>query len=93
MNRRGVTLVELCVVIVIILTLAAMLIPAVMAARSNQSVSATEPRDAPESRLLHTVRHDGHTWVIGWSLDGGSHASAISHHPDCPCRKQTAEAE
>lgn len=83
MNRRGFTLVELCVVVVIILTLAGLLVPVVMPARSRRSGTRDEP---PQSWNLYTTQHDGH-WFV---KDAGG---GVCHHPDCPCRKQKAEAE
>lgn len=80
MNRRGVTLVELCVVIVIILTLAAMLIPAVTAARSSRD----KRQEPPQSWNLYTAQHDGH-WFV---KDAGG---GVCHHPDCPCHSRTPE--
>lgn len=93
--RRGATLVELFVVIFIIATISAFLIPAALAVRERAVGSGKESASSapPVTNLLHTVSHDGHLWVMGWSLDGGSHATHFVHHPDCPCRGRKAEAE
>lgn len=90
---RGFTLVELLVVVAILGTLAALLIHAFPAARDHAAAdgSAAQPLEPPKTSLLRTVRHDGHLWVIGWSFDGGSHATHFVHHPDCPCQGRTAE--
>lgn len=45
-----------------------------------------------DTRLLQTVHHDGHKWVIAWAADGPwNKAMHFAHHPDCPCKKAEAE--
>lgn len=83
MNRRGVTLVELLVVVAIILTLGGLLLPAATAARRGPPTKSQEP---PISWNLYTAQHDGHWFVKDAS--GG-----VCHHPDCPCQPKTAERE
>jgi prepilin-type N-terminal cleavage/methylation domain-containing protein len=82
--RAAFTLVEALVVLAIIATLVAMLTPAFMAAMDN--AEGREPHEPPESIWLSTVKHDGHWFVVKGE-------NCCLHHPDCPCRTRTAEAE
>jgi len=83
MRRKAATLVEGLVVLAIIATLVGLLLPAILASAGFKPQSA-EP---PETSLLHTVRHDGHLWVLSWR----SHSTHFVHHPDCPCQGKQAE--
>lgn len=40
----------------------------------------------PETRLLQTVKHDGHLWVISYAAP--TVPTVFCHHPDCPCGKK-----
>ena len=92
-TRDAFTLVEAIVVLAILATLVAMLAPAFMAATDN--AARQEPREPPESIWLSTVKHDGHWFVVKgencWFAVKGE--NCCLHHPDCPCRSRTAEAE
>lgn len=84
MNRRAVTLVECLVVLAILATLCGLLVPAFMAATGSR----TQPDvgvEPPATIQMVTVQHDGHWWVLC--------RETFAHHPDCPCRSRTAEAE
>ena len=72
----------LVVVLAILATLVALLAPAFMAAMDNPA----SPQEPPESIWLSTVKHDGH-----WFVCKGE--NCCLHHPDCPCRTRTAEAD
>jgi hypothetical protein len=80
-TRNAFTIVEALVVLAIIATLIALLAPAAMTATDN-----AESREPPESIWLSTVKHDGH-----WFVCKGE--NCCLHHPHCPCRARTAEAE
>jgi hypothetical protein len=82
MNRRGVTLVELAVVLMILITLVGLLTPAFLAATASHK--AEERRSPPTSWNLYTAQHDGH-WFVKDAAGG------VCHHPDCPCRSMAAE--
>lgn len=87
-TRTAYTLIEVLVAIAILATLVAMLAPAFLAARDAASgrKGESEEERPPRSIWLSTVQHDGHWFVTrpeGFFL----------HHPDCPCRTKTAEAE
>jgi type II secretory pathway pseudopilin PulG len=88
MRRKAFTVVEALTALAIVATLIGLLVPAVMAARDNAArvVDPQKPREPPESIWLSTVKHDGHWFIVrgdSWGL----------HHPDCPCRSRTPEAE
>jgi hypothetical protein len=88
MKKPAFTLAEILTTVAIILTIAGLLTPAIMAARDNAARNADghkEP-EPPESIWLSTVKHDGHWFVVrgdAWGL----------HHPDCPCHSRTPEAQ
>jgi prepilin-type N-terminal cleavage/methylation domain-containing protein len=84
MNRRGVTLVELAVVLMILLTLVGLLAPAFLAATASPNAEEEVRREPQRSWNLYTAQHDGH-WFV---KDAGG---GVCHHPDCPCRSMTAE--
>lgn len=84
MTRRGVTAVEVIVVIAILATLVGLLWPAVSAA-SKAASRRPEREEPPRSWRLETVQHDGHWFVML--------PQAFAHHPDCPCRGRKAEME
>lgn len=53
-----------------------------------------QPDGAPrETKLLETVSHGGHTWVISWTSINGPRVTALAHHPDCECQKRRRLAE
>jgi hypothetical protein len=79
--RKASVLVEALVVAAIVATLVGLLWPAISAVRGAASRRGDETPQPRETRLLETVQHDGHHWVI--SHHGGP--AAIVHHPDCPC--------
>ena len=90
MKKNAFTLAEILTTLAIILTLAGLLTPAIMAARDSANRNADgqpePPREPPESIWLSTVKHDGHWFVVrgdSWGL----------HHPDCPCHSRTPEAQ
>ena len=83
-TRNAFTLVEVLVVLAIIATLVALLAPAFMAA--TDIAARQESHEPPESIWLSTVKHDGHWFVVKGE-------DCCLHHPDCPCRTRTAEAE
>lgn len=77
--RRGQTLIELVVVLAIAATVFGLLV----AAFRRQHVA---PGEAPPTTIqMVTVQHDGHWWVLC--------RDTFAHHPDCPCRGRTAEAQ
>ena len=85
-NRKAFTLVEALVVLAIVCTLIALLIPTVARVFDHGSRAATAVTGEPaESWTLTTTKHSGHWWIVGdhWG----------QHHPDCPCRKRQAEAD
>lgn len=81
------TPVEWLVIASIIAVLLALLLPLLPR-------SAGEAPKPDDTRLLQTVRHEGHLWVISWRVDGlyHHHAAHFAHHPDCPCRGIPCEA-
>ena len=79
MNRRGVTLVELAVVLMILLTLIGVVVDA-----ATSSHNAKEMRSPPTSWNLHTAQHDGH-WFVADAAGG------VCHHPDCPCHSEKSQ--
>jgi hypothetical protein len=89
MRKPAFTLVEALTILAILATLVGLLVPAILAARKNADhmtvPSVAEDSEPPESWTLCTVQHSGHWFVVGdkWGM----------HHPDCPCRSQTPEAE
>ena len=83
-TRAAFTLVEILTVLAILATLIALLAPAVMTAMDN--AESQGPHEPPESIWLSTVKHDGHWFVVKGE-------NFCLHHPDCPCRTRTAEAE
>ena len=86
MNKTAFTLIEAITVIAIIATIAAILAPAILAAKKNADhVTLASPEDPPESWSLCTVKHGGHWYVVG------NHWGA--HSPACPCLPKSAEAE
>ena len=89
-STRGFTLVEAAVVLAILATLIGLLLPAILSAAGRGAANSVAA-EQPETSLLSTVRHDGHLWVMGWSFEGGYHATHFVHHPDCPCEWRTAE--
>ena len=100
MKKRGITLVEVLVIIAIIGTLIGLLAPVMQMAvaaykRGNHAggqaaVPAQIVAPAPEDGrwYLLTVKHDGHWFII----TRGSGSQHFMHHPDCPCTKKP-EAE
>lgn len=87
-TRTAYTLIEVLVSLAILATLVAMLAPAFFAARDaarlrNGQAEAEKP---PMSIWLSTVQHDGHWFVT-------RPEGPFLHHPDCPCRTKTAEAQ
>ena len=86
-NRRGFTLVELFVAVAILVTLAGILVPAIMAAASakdRHDQQETKPGEPEQSWSMVTRTHDKHWWVM-WQTH-------FVHHPDCPCGRRQAEA-
>ena len=85
-NRKAFTLVEALVVLAIVCTLIALLIPAVARVFDHGSRAAAVVTGEPAvSWSLYTVQHDGHWFILGNRVG--------FHHPDCPCRKRQAEAD
>ena len=80
-TRRGVTLVEVIVVLAIAATLVALLVPAFTADYGKAPAASREP---PRTVRLWTAQHDGHWWVMS--------QEHFSHHPDCPCKSRQAES-
>lgn len=80
MNRRAVTLVECLVVLAILATLFGVI------AVGRPGAKQTSNQEPPQSWNLYTAQHDGH-WFVKDAAGG------VCHHPDCPCRSRTAEAE
>lgn len=78
--KKGFTLIEVVVSLMILLTLAGLLVSAMLPARSKNS-------NPQKTYLLQTVLHDGHKWVLAWS----AHGKAFVHHPDCQCQGRNAE--
>ena len=87
MRRPAFTLVEALVVLAICATVVGLLTPAFFAATQAASRSGQDANDSspPPTYRLWTAQHDNHWWVIG--------SDHFLHHPDCPCRSRTAEAE
>jgi hypothetical protein len=89
MRKPAFTIVEALTALAILATLVGLLVPAILAARKNADhmtvPSVAEDSEPPESWTLCTVKHSGHWFVVGdkWGM----------HHPDCPCRSRTPEAE
>jgi hypothetical protein len=86
------TLVEVLVIIAIVGTLGALLVPAAARARRAADLANTPQQQPAEpeaaSWYLRTRQHDGHWWVM--AIVGESHTPV--HHPDCPCRQRSPEA-
>ena len=97
MRKRGITLVEVLVIIAIIGTLIGLLAPGIQMAvaaykRGNQAavpaqIVAPAPQDG--SWYLLTVKHDGHWFIITL----GSDKRSFMHHPSCPCTKKPEAAQ
>jgi prepilin-type N-terminal cleavage/methylation domain-containing protein len=88
--RKAFTLVELAVTLAIIATLLALLYPAFDAAR-RKAAGRVERSEPAETWLLRTVKHDEHLWVM--SAGSATVPAVFCHHPDCPCRGRTPEAQ
>lgn len=88
-SARGLTLVEVLVVVAILATLCGLLYPAFSAARAVASRKEGEVSEPHETAWLRTVKHDGH-WFVG---SFAYHAFHFVHHPDCPCQGRMAEKE
>lgn len=101
MKKRGITFVEMLVILAIIGTLIGLLAPGVQMAIAahKRGAQAGEPAAVPAqivapapqagSWYLFTVAHDGHWFVISRTTDG---SRPFMHHPSCPCTKKP-EAE
>lgn len=76
MTRRAFTFIEFVIALFIVATILGLLVPALVAARSNAN---RKPGEVPESQYLMTSRHDGHLWIVAPTLN------QFMHHPDCPC--------
>lgn len=77
--KKGVTLVEVIVVLAILATLCGLLAPLFFVKTSR------EDRDPPKTIQMVTVQHDEHWWILA--------RESFVHHPDCPCRRRWAERD
>lgn len=79
-HTRGVTLVELLVVVAILATIIGLLAPLIWMPPIALSENGGSP---PKTVHMWTVEHDGHWWIKS--------VEHFAHHPDCPCRSRQAE--
>lgn len=76
-HHRGVTFIEVLVVLAILATLCGLLAPAFMA------FGASDASEPPKTIQMVTVQHDAHWWILC--------REHFAHHPDCPCRERELE--
>ena len=87
MKRRGFTLTELAVVIVILLILAGIFYPVINAFRESRDRfhEATKNTKQPIVLSYHSIAnidYDNHKFIVVEGLE----AINLIHHPDCQCK-------